>query len=248
MTDTTIKHIATVFPVNADALKPDPTFHRSGSIVREFSLNTSTHGIPGIARSKSLPNRIFWTIAFVCYTGIMLYFIIESIQAYFTYPTQTSVSFNVERLQPFPAVTICNFSPIRFDKFIGPYLNYTNSHNLTDTNDTSTLSYQESAYIRDFIQYQFNNGLYSTDYLFPLSPMLLLCVYNGVECNSSDFISFLSSNYGLCYTFNAKIKSNENNVRLTTDYGGSGDLELRLYAYSEQYVPYVSEGKLNKII
>ncbi|CAF5142835.1 unnamed protein product, partial [Rotaria sp. Silwood1] len=68
MTDTTIKHIATVFPVDAEALKPDLKLHRRRSIIRDFSLNTSTHGIPGIARSQSIHNRIFWIVSTLVFT------------------------------------------------------------------------------------------------------------------------------------------------------------------------------------
>jgi hypothetical protein len=122
MSDSTIKQIATVFPITAESLKPEPKLQGNRFIIRDFGLHTSTHGIPGIARSRSIHNRVFWTISFISYTGIMLYFVIEAILAYFQYPTQTSVTFSDEWPQAFPAVTICNYSPFRYDQFIGPYL------------------------------------------------------------------------------------------------------------------------------
>ena len=243
MTDTTIKHIATVFPINAEALKPDPKFHRRRSIVKEFGVNTSTHGIPGIARSRSIFNRVFWTLSFLIFTGIMIYFITESIIAYFGYPTQTSVAFVVARSQPFPAVSICNYSPIRYDRFIGPFLNYTNLLNVTDTNDTSTITLEQAGYLRDFFQGILNSNESATPYFFPLESMLLGCTYNGITCQVTDFIPFLSSYYGNCFTFNAQTNSNQSMVRQTTDNGDIGILDLRLYAHSDQYVPYVAEGK-----
>ncbi len=246
MADTqTIKHIATVFPITADALKTDLRFHRRRSIIREFSLNTSTHGIPGIARSQSIPNRIFWTVSLLAFTGIMTFFVVESIKDYFGYPTQTSVAFVVQRTQSFPAVSICNYSPIRFDTFIGPFINYTNARNLTNTNDTSTISFVQANFIRDFFQHVFNNNESVNEYLFPLKSMLIACEYNGQTCNYTDFIPFLSSSYGNCYTFNAKLKSNQSSVRSTTENGRIGRLQLKLYAHSHQYVPYVAEGNRN---
>jgi len=242
MIDSTIKHIATVFPVNAGALKPDPKFRRRRSIIREFSLNTSTHGVPGIARSQSLHNRIFWTVSFLVFTGIMLYFIIQSMQAFFSYPTQTSVFVIVERLQTFPAVSICNYAPIRFDTFIEPFLNYTNSRNLTNINDTSTITSYQYEFVADFIQYVINNDLSISNYLFHLQPMLISCFYNNLPCTHDDFIPFLSATYGLCYTFNAKMILNQTSIRNATDNGGTGTFQLKLYAYSHQYVPYVSDG------
>jgi len=176
-----------------------------------------------------------------------MYFLIENIIAYFGYPTQTSVSFVVARSQPFPAVTICNYSPVRYDVFIEPFVNFTNSINVTDTNDTSTITLIQSAYINDFIQFSIDSGEPPSKYCFPLESMVLSCSYNGATCQATDFISFFSSVYGLCYTFNAQTKSNQSNIRQTTDNGASGKLELRLYAQSQDYVPYISDGTFNNV-
>ncbi|CAF1520876.1 unnamed protein product [Rotaria sp. Silwood1] len=240
MTDTTIKQLATIFPIDTEALKPDLKFRRRRSIIRDFSLNTSTHGVPGIARSQSIQNRIFWIVTTLAFTGIMLFFVVESIKQYFNFPTQTSVSFIVERSQAFPAVSICNYSPFRLDNFIEPFLNFTNSRNLTNTTDTSTIPIEAAPYLFDFIQNLLNYDEYLSNYFFPLSSMLISCLYNGERCQATDFISFFSFYFGHCYTFNAKMKLNDSSVRSTIDHGGIGKLELQLYAHSHQYVPYTS--------
>ncbi len=85
MTDTTIRHIAIVFPINAEALKLEPRFHRHRPIIREYSLITSTDGVPGIVISATIHNRIFWTVLFLIITDIIIYFITQSIIAYFSY-------------------------------------------------------------------------------------------------------------------------------------------------------------------
>ncbi len=248
MTDSTIKNLATIFPINAEALKPDPSAHRRRSIVREFSLNTSTHGLAGIARSESIPNRIFWSATTLIFTGVMCYFVVEAISDYFQYPTQTSITIAVEWPQDFPAVSICNYSPLRYDRFIGPFLNYTNSLNLTNTNDTTTFTQKEASYIRDFLGYKINRDEPLVDFFYPLSAMLLQCVYNGFPCSATDFTPFNSPSYGLCYTFNGKSNNiSGSKIRLNTDYGGKGILLLRLYAQSHEYVPYVSAGKCNNL-
>ncbi|CAF0976134.1 unnamed protein product [Adineta steineri] len=79
MAKETIDHLATIFPINREALKSKLKHQRSVSILKEFSLNTSAHGIPSIARSHTIQNRLFWIIS-----------------SYFQYPTQTSVSFVTE--------------------------------------------------------------------------------------------------------------------------------------------------------
>lgn len=223
----------------ADAPRP-----RRRSILREFALSTSTHGLPGIARSQSKHNRIFWSISFFVFTGVMVYFVSSSTMAYFQYPTQTSVSIVVERSQAFPAVSICNYQPVLYDRLIGPFLDYTNARNLTNTTDTTNFTVVQAGYLRDFLQYEVNRNESMEKYFFPLESMLMECFYNDVRCSMNDFIQFTSSIYGSCYTFNAKLKgSNRSAVRRTTDFGGSGKLQLRLYTQSHLYTPYVAAGE-----
>ncbi|UJR17382.1 hypothetical protein I4U23_004277 [Adineta vaga] len=243
MTDSAIKHITTIFPVDAEALKPNIQPSRRRSIIREFSLNTTAHGIPGIARSKSIPNRIFWTISTLVFTGILLYFVIESVKGYFSYPSQTLISSSQEWPLVFPAVTICNYSPLRFDLFMKPFLNYTNSLNLTNSNDTIRITRIQASYIRDFFQYKLNRGESLNEYFFSLSSMLISCFYNELKCSKDDFTPFVSYLYGLCYTFNAKNKKIRNgSLFFNSDNGALGLLSLQLYTHSHQYVPYLSDA------
>ncbi|CAF0949730.1 unnamed protein product [Adineta steineri] len=197
MTDSTIKNIATVSPITAEALKPEGKSQENRIIIKDFSLNTSTHGIPGIARSESIPNRLFWSISFISFLGIMLYFINQSILTYYSYPTQTLVSLSDEWPQAFPTVTICNYSPFRYDKFISSFLNYTNPFNLTNTTDTTIFTEQQSLSIPDYLQYKLNRNESLTEFYYPLSSMLIKCVYNGENCSSADFVEFISPTYAV---------------------------------------------------
>ncbi len=135
----------------------------------------------------------------------------------------------------YPAVTICNYSPLRYDTFIEPFLNY--------TNDTHGFSREQAGYIRDFMQYKLNHGEALDDYLFPLDSMLISCVYNGKNCSTDDFTSFLSSYYGLCYTLNAKNDRIRNgSLFYNSDNGGFGLLKLQFYLHSHLYIPYFADG------
>ncbi|CAF3341058.1 unnamed protein product [Rotaria socialis] len=233
--------VPTVLPTKQEA-RLDLTKPRRLAIIRDFALNTSTHGLPGIARSQSKHNCIFWTISFLIFTGVMIYFVTRSIQNYFQYPTQTSVSIFVERSQVFPAVTFCNYSPARFDRLAGPFLNYLNSINATNTKDTETFTREQYFLLSSYFQHLVNTGQSVSEYFFSLDIMLIECVYNTKTCTHDDFISFISSAYGKCYTFNAKSKStNGTSLRYTNDNGGSGKLILRLYAQSHLYSPHINE-------
>ncbi|CAF1331203.1 unnamed protein product [Rotaria sp. Silwood1] len=222
-----------------------PAVHRRRrrrSIIREFCLNTSTHALPGIARSESMHNRLFWSISFVIFTGIMIYFVTISIINYFQYPTTIDVSYDNDWQQYFAAFSFCNIAPFRSDRFIEPFLNYTNALNLTDTNDTTTITPYQANFVDDFIFHKINSNETLEDYFFPLSSMLFTCSYNFQSCSTADFISFISPTYGLCHTFNAKWKNtSENSLRRGSAYGSVSVLTLGLYIHSYQYLPYLSE-------
>lgn len=215
--------------------------HRRRSIVRDFALTTSAHGIPGIARSRTLPNRLFWSICFVAFASITLYFVTREIRAYFSYSTQTSVDMTSEWPQHFPAFTFCNLAPVRYDRFITPFLNYTASLNISDLTDSNSFTSAHMKHLFDFFQMKINRNESLDDFFFPLSSMLIRCTFNNVPCYASNFTSFSLPSYGLCHTFNAKRKGVAN-VYFSDEYGGTGNLNLRLYAHSHQYVPFVREG------
>ncbi|UJR14811.1 hypothetical protein I4U23_001798 [Adineta vaga] len=243
MSTDTIKSITNVFPVNRDALKSPSDSRRAASIIKEFSLNTSTHGIPGIARSESVHNRMFWSISLLIFTGIMIFFVTQSIRAYFEYPSQTSVAIVNEWPQAFPAVTICNYSPLRYDRFIEPFLNYTKTFNLLNITDIKNFTSKHALYIRDFLIYKLNQNESLDEYFYSLESMMMHCSFNNILCTAANFTWFISPQYGLCYTFNAKLKDSLNSpVKDSATYGGTGILEIRLYVHQHQYVPYFSNG------
>lgn len=216
---------------------------RRSSIVREFALNTSTHALPGIARSRSHLNRIFWSISFLVFTAIMSYFVTQTIIQYFQYPTQTSVTIEVESSQLFPAVTVCNYSPVRSDVLLADFFNYTDSLNITSPNQPRKIDFRNAPLIRQYLIEKVNTNQSIIQYLFSLENIMISCKYNYVACASKDFIAFESSNHGLCYTFNARTKhENISNIKTTIAHGGYGLLQLRLYAHIHLYVPVAAGG------
>ncbi|CAF0925314.1 unnamed protein product [Rotaria sp. Silwood1] len=228
-------HLSIEAPNESSMTKSGKKWHRRRSIIRDFAINTTMHGLPKVLNSEHIYSRIFWAISFAIFTVFMLYFIVRTILTYLQYPTQTNVSADIEWPQDFPAVSICNVASFRYDQFIGPFLNYTNALNLTYENITDVLS---PVRIRNFIQYKVNRHESITQYSFSLHSMLYQCLYNYMPCSSTDFVPFISSVYGLCFTFNAKMKNSSVSVRYGNQYGGFGQLDLAFYVHSQQYVPY----------
>ena len=60
---------------------------------------------------------------------------------------------------------------------------------------------------------------------FTMDTMLISCYFNGIKCNSSDFVHSQSYEYGNCYSFNSDLKS----VRYTSKYGPTSGLNLELF-------------------
>ena len=243
MSDSVIDRVATIFPVDLKELKRGGKFVRRRSIVREFALNTSTHGIPRIASAQTKHNRLFWTISLLIFTGVMLYFIVTSIQEYFEYPTQTLVSLVQDSGQSFAAVTICSYSSIRFDRFMEPFIQYTNERNLTDTNDTSVLTREQLQYTVDFFIDYVNRNQSVKEFLYPMEELLISCTYNSLNCTAADFVQFEASEHGLCHTFNGKANHIRNGSLFSaTDYGKDGTLVLQLYSRSHPALPQSIAG------
>ncbi|CAF4034345.1 unnamed protein product, partial [Adineta steineri] len=117
-THKTVNSITNAWSITSKPSVSNKKRERAGSVIKEFSLNTTAHGLPSIARSHSIHNRVFWILSSLVFLGAMIYFVTESIIAYFQYSTQTSITVIVEWPQAFPAVTICNYSPLRCDRFM----------------------------------------------------------------------------------------------------------------------------------
>lgn len=218
---------------------------RRRSIIREFCLNTSAHGLPGIARSESVPNRIFWSISTLFFSGIMVFFVVQSITEYFSYPSQTSLSVVLEWPVPFPAFTFCNYCRLRGDRFIEPFLNYINSRNVTPGSNATSFSPNFVPYIQEFLNMKISQNESLDEYYFSLDSMMISCTFNGANCSRSNFTSFESPFFGRCYTYNAKRKNLPNGgIKNSNDGGQFGILSLRLYIHSHQCIPYTVDGRL----
>lgn len=237
------EHISIALPGDP-AEKKDTNYRaRRRSIVRDFFTNTSAHALPGIVRSQSTHNRIFWSISFIVFAGIMIYFLTKAILDYSEYPTKMDISLAEEWPQHFPAVSICNAQSSRLDYVIDPFLNYTRGLNLNVSNDTKTWS-SLSVHIRNFFAHKINHNESVISFFYTLPSILYSCSYNSVPCSPSDFISFTSSQYGICYTFNPKLKNSINNsILYVHKNGGDGVLDLSLYVHTHQQVPYIREGE-----
>ncbi|UJR36542.1 hypothetical protein I4U23_029262 [Adineta vaga] len=102
---------------------------------------------------------------------------------------------------------------------------------------------EHASYVHDYLVYKLNRNESLLEYFYSLESMLMSCSYNRMACTAANFTWFMSPQFGLCYTFNAKLKDTFNrSLKYNADNGADGLLELRLYIHQHQYVPYLSNG------
>jgi hypothetical protein len=182
-----------------------PYFNRRRrSIIRDFFRLTSIHGLPAITRSYNPKNLFCWSLIFILFFCVMLYFVTTSILLYFTYPTQTNVDTTIEYPILFPAVTVCNYASLRYDLLIGPFTNYMNSLGLIPSNTSAATILSNPnvmLFIEQFLINVVNKNESIADYVFNLNELLFSCLYNGLACNASDFVQVSPSSFFLYSLF-----------------------------------------------
>lgn len=211
------------------------------SIFKQFLANSTIDGLKSISDAHSLHATLFWIFAFLLCLSLMLYLCTRSLIEYFEYTSTNDLQFLYDYQSIFPAFTVCNTDTLRSDRLLPPFINYLYNQSLIASNNYSqTLSpallYEVNTFLLTLVN---NDGIPQEELVgltYSLDVMLLYCAYNGKECNQSDFVWFYSYEYGSCYTFNAKsVNETTNDLRITTENGGSGELDLQFYVQSQLY-------------
>jgi hypothetical protein len=187
----------------------------------EWLKNSTSHGMPNIARTKNDLMRLAWFIFYlICLTYCSIT-IIQSISKYIDYQTTTTIKYQRENLRDFPAVTFCNvnkFSLLNYvdyfyEKDDGSdsqlYLNWLkNITNSSQPDETSSIYKNTSMarYYYNYIQWYANAQMTNADrYItgFDLErDMFRGCFFNEQPCTTENFTKFWNNDYGWCYTFN----------------------------------------------
>ncbi|XP_011403359.1 PREDICTED: acid-sensing ion channel 4-like [Amphimedon queenslandica] len=174
----------------------------------KWAESSTIHGVDHIFLGKSKVRRVVWAVILLLAIGGCLYGIIDRSIYFASKPTATTVTADInEDGIPFPAVTICNLSPISRQ--------YADQHNLT-----SLLSYilftDSNTHSKGFISSNCQANLEQiTDTTITLkdvfrdgarnSSFILACHYgsarNKMDCANMTLRTTLTPR-GLCYTFN----------------------------------------------
>lgn len=130
---------------------------------------------------------------------------------YFAYPTTVNLYAYEEILETFPSVTFCNLNPFDSGKeFVRKILEDELKENNISSNIIGTEEKPAIFQLNDIMKVlkasvlssSNDNETYAHSLSFSLDSLLISCYFNGIKCNSSDFVKFYSFEYGSCYTFN----------------------------------------------
>ena len=163
------------------------------SLFKEFTESTTLHGISHVFSNGSKVRRFIWVICLLASTASFIAATTHFLFSYFSFDVITRVTLISREHAIFPAVTICNFNPLRKDYLHQVNLTKTLSlfQNVDDEFNESLAAYNIS------MENMLRDGAHKMDN----ENMLLRCTFQGRECGEEDFKPVFTRK-GLCYTFN----------------------------------------------
>ncbi len=166
----------------------------------KYVQGTSTHGIAHVFTGKSKTRRIFWAVLLLAAITYCLYVIITEILTFKAVPTVTTIFSEHVAALNFPAVTVCNVSPLMRSYLDRNNLTYTIKKAFElGTKGGPSLSqrcadYDEHSNLT-LVEMQEHSAQ-------DIDKFIIECNFLGEPCDlSKDFTPF-HTQLGICYTFN----------------------------------------------
>ncbi|XP_071490087.1 epithelial sodium channel subunit alpha-like [Diadema antillarum] len=113
-------------------VKDDPPSTVS-SLLGDFAMTTTAHGIPRVYSAKSVVEKLFWICAFCGCLGVFLFQGTKLLQDFMSYPYTTRTDIITESSLRFPAITVCNVNMMRRSRLVN-----TRFEDLIELDGTST--------------------------------------------------------------------------------------------------------------
>jgi hypothetical protein len=237
-------------------------------IFKNWFINSPSHGIRRVGRSKTFLERLIWLYFFWVFTVLMGTFIAMVVIKYIDNPTKIHLTMRHHQDPThFPAVTFCksificlefrendfcilgNINPLRDDGF----LNDIRKSRLPGGGSSSSVSESEyrkavAAYIDRILNAQVNgqtNPL--VEWGYQLNDLLITCVFNKQLCYR-NLTQLFHPNYGNCYTFDndRHVHLDEEAKHIHHDWSiddNNGDngykLFLELFLHQNEYNAYL---------
>ena len=164
------------------------------SLFKEFIESTTLHGIRNVFSGGSKLRRFIWFLGVACCITIFIGNSIELMKSYLNKEVVSRVTIVNQDYARFPAVTICNFNPLRLD--------YLKKLNLSESVLHAIKHYQYDNAVEEEL---FKNSTEDAMKFFrnashQIEDMLLSCTLQGETCRFDDF-NWTMTNMGGCFTF-----------------------------------------------
>lgn len=180
----------------------------------EWCKQSTSHLMPKIFQKNYLIVKIMWFLFSSISLIFCIYTIIRSIGEYQKYQSYVKI-IDLQNTQTlFPTISFCNLNP--FNYRIKEYLKKNNMNcsgfflssrtfEMKDCGYVLENSYFNTFYITNFFNIIQSDSNFDYDYYsFPLNNILIKCLYNGVDCGDTIFLSYWDdlNLKGLCQAFN----------------------------------------------
>lgn len=167
------------------------------SLFVDFVQSTTLHGIRNVFLGGSKRRRFIWFIFVVMSILAFIWSFLNLLTSYVTKEVVTRISVKSEDVAKFPAVTLCNFNPVR--------MSYVRHLNLSDHGIVAKYVLAANAFNITHEDYSKISKSNMSEFLrasgHKIEDMLLNCKLQEKRCYASDFEQ-VETNMGFCYTFN----------------------------------------------
>ncbi|XP_078039966.1 sodium channel protein Nach [Augochlora pura] len=215
-----VKVIDTEFADQPDSTKKQETIPTTDEIVNDFLESTSIHGLQYFGKTDmkvGFFGKILWLCTILTGFACSTIMVIQFLNRYNENPTSTFIkSFNNPIFNaPFPAITLCPFSPIPLERRekilhginIPENMSADTVMNLLKyghfiTLPYSTQHYDESDRLQELLDANYWTVAEFLKILEPCEDMLESCWWSSERIDCGKSMSLSHSSYGLCCSFN----------------------------------------------
>ncbi|CAH3015518.1 unnamed protein product [Porites evermanni] len=242
----------THFSLNQENKKAD---EKSNGGLESFANDTTLHGARFLC-DKNIFRRVLWTLVLIGSFSYCIFQVYETLVAFSERPFITKVSTSTTETNEsfFPAVSLCNLNAFNTRRYRNALKYHQFSEPLIEKKIQDMLvivNKDKKAFNDEFVkrnpeffrrQKTANSRIVARsnlshqieEMLLPVSPQFHSCSVNGKKCTANNFTSHMSSEYGLCYTFNS-VKSGRPLLHATLSGKNSG-LRLLLNIERDSYL------------